>query len=168
MNVDVSNILKSIGPAASIIFAAWIFMGFLQQRYDAAIDRYREIVAQYRHPDIGRVRRANIRDEIYTYKRRCELMTTATMVGLIAAILLILTLVAGELDILFPTFVPLKYISAGSALLGFLLVIAAAVLVMVEAALTYRQIATEVLDVEDLADSTGQRSGAVTEVRGHG
>src|SRR3978361_552843 len=87
MNFELSDVLKAIGPAASIIFAAWIFMGFLQQRYDAAIDRYREVVAQYRLPDMGDVRRANIRDEIARYKRRCELMTTATLVGLVAAIL---------------------------------------------------------------------------------
>src|SRR5438270_5276009 len=98
MNIDASNILKAIGPAASIIFAAWIFMGFLQQRYDAAVDRYREIVAQYREPDIGDTRRTNIRDAIAIYKHRCELMTTATIIGLVAAILLILTLITGELD----------------------------------------------------------------------
>jgi hypothetical protein len=39
--LELSDVLKAIGPAASIIFAAWIFMGFLQQRYDAAVSRYR-------------------------------------------------------------------------------------------------------------------------------
>jgi hypothetical protein len=38
--MDLNEILKNIGPSAAIIFAAWIFMGFLQQRYDAAIDRF--------------------------------------------------------------------------------------------------------------------------------
>ena len=35
MNFELSDVLKAIGPAASIIFAAWIFTGFLQQRAPA-------------------------------------------------------------------------------------------------------------------------------------
>ena len=34
MSFDVQSFLKAIGPSASIVFADWIFMGFLQQRYD--------------------------------------------------------------------------------------------------------------------------------------
>ena len=162
MHIDVSAILKAIGPAASIIFAAWIFMGFVQQRYNSAVDRYRETIAQYRRTDVPDVRRANIREQIVLYKRRCEMMGAATMLGLIAAILLILTLVAGELDIIFPQTWVLQYFCAGSALVGFLLVIAAAVVILVETQITFRQLATELLDVPDLADSTGQEAGEVT------
>jgi len=79
--------------------------------------------------------------------------------------LLILTLITGELDILLPDTTRLKYVSAGCALLGFLLVIVAAMLVIMEARIPYRQIAEEVLDVPDLASSTGQRSGAITSAR---
>ncbi len=40
MNFDLAKVLTTVGPAASIIFAAWIFVAFLQTRYDAAVDRY--------------------------------------------------------------------------------------------------------------------------------
>ena len=162
MHIDVPAILQAIGPAASIIFAAWIFMGFVQQRYDAAVDRYRETIAQYRRTDVPDARRTNIRDQIILYKRRCELMALATILGLVAAILLILTLIAGELNIIFPATQPLKYVCACSALAGFALVIAAAVIIIVESRITFRQLATELLDVPDLADSTGQQAGAIT------
>jgi hypothetical protein len=102
MNVDLPNILKSIGPAASIVFAAWIFMGFLQQRYDAAIARYREMIEKCRSGDLSDDRRGNLKDQVLIYRKRCHLMSRANLAGLLAAILLIFTLMAGELDIVFP------------------------------------------------------------------
>jgi hypothetical protein len=47
MTSQLGDILKTIGSSAAIIFAAWIFMGFLQQRYDAAVDRYRSLIASF-------------------------------------------------------------------------------------------------------------------------
>lgn len=161
MNFELSNVLKSIGPAASIIFAAWIFMGFLQQRYDTAVARYQEMIEAFRSGELSRERRSNIKDQILVYKRRCELMGRANLVGLVAAILLILTLVAGELDIVFPGLAPLKYVSAGCALLGFCLVIVATGFVIAEGMITRRQLDSELLDQEDLAHSIGQEAGAI-------
>jgi len=62
MNPDITMILRTIGPAAPIVFSAGVVMGFLQQRYAAAVDRCREFVAQYRLLDMGDAQRANIRD----------------------------------------------------------------------------------------------------------
>jgi hypothetical protein len=45
---QLSDALKAIGPPASIIFAARILMGVLQQRYDAVISRYREAISDFR------------------------------------------------------------------------------------------------------------------------
>lgn len=170
MSFDLTNILKTIGPAASIIFAAWIFMGFLQQRYDSAIERYRSMVGQYRAGDISDERRGNIRHQVLVYKRRCEHMNYANIIGLTSAVLLILTLITGELDIIFPNAVPLKYISAGSCLAGFVLVIVASIFVIVESSITHRQLDSELLDIPDLARSTGQKSDDITaqKRRGHG
>jgi len=70
-------------------------------------------------------------------------MTTATLIGLGAAILIILNLVVGELDILFPDVIALELFCAGAALFSLLLVIAAAVILMLKSAHTYRQIAAE-------------------------
>ena len=47
MDFDLSNVLKAIGPTASIVFAAWIFMGFLQQRYDTAVARYQDMIEAF-------------------------------------------------------------------------------------------------------------------------
>lgn len=83
MDFQLSDVLKSIGPAASIIFAAWIFMGFLQQRYDTAVARYQAMIENFRSGELSRERRSNIKDQIPMYKRRCELMGRANIIGLV-------------------------------------------------------------------------------------
>ena len=87
------------------------------------------------------------------------------MVGIVSAILLILTLITGELAIIFPHFPPLKYVSAGSALLGFFLVIVAAIIVMVESSIVGRQLEGELLDVPELAQCTGLEVGNIAKRR---
>ncbi|HEX2942017.1 MAG TPA: DUF2721 domain-containing protein [Rhodopila sp.] len=163
MNLDIPAILKAIGPAASIIFAAWIFMGFLQQRYDAAVERYRFMIGQYRAGELSTWRRGNIKDEILVYKRRCELMNTASMIGMVSAILLILTLIIGETAIILPKVSILKYLTAGSAMAGFSLVVVAAIIVILESSIVRRQLDSELLDVRDLAESTGQQPGSIAD-----
>jgi hypothetical protein len=69
-------------------------------------------------------------------------------------------LMLGELDIILPGVPLLKYVSAGSALLGFGLVIVATLFVIVEGSITHRQLDSELLDVPDLAQSTGQAPGS--------
>ena len=154
MNFDLADVLKLIGPSASIIFAAWIFMGFLQTRYDAAVERYRSMIGECRSESgISDARRSNIREQLATYQRRCLLMNQACNVGLVSAILLILTLIAGELDIIFTGFHLFKYVSALAALGGFALVIVAAALVLFESSLSRQQLDKELLDVPDLAEA---------------
>ena len=102
MSFAIADVLKLIGPSASIVFAAWIFMGFLQQRYDAALERYRSMIGECRTASgVSDARRRNIREQLATYQRRYRLMNAACNVGLLSAILLILTLIAGELDVIF-------------------------------------------------------------------
>src|SRR3978361_2255962 len=102
MNFDLENVLKVIGPAASIVFAAWIFMGFLQQRYDSAVERYRDMIEKCRNGELSDMRRDNIKDQVLAFRHRCDLMAYANLTGLFSAMLLILTLIVGELDIIFP------------------------------------------------------------------
>jgi hypothetical protein len=167
MNFEIADILKLIGPSASIVFAAWIFMGFLQQRYDAAIERYRSLIGECRtEGGVSDARRNNIREQLATYQRRCRLMNSACNIGLVSAILLILTLIAGELDVIVVGVPIFKYVSAVAALAGFILVIAAAVLVLMESAISRRQLDWELLDVADLAQAAGSGSGRVAHARG--
>jgi hypothetical protein len=100
--VQFSDVLKAVGPNAAIVFAAWIFMGFLQQRYDGALDRYRNAVGDYRSNEHDATRSDNLKDQVLAYRRRCRLMSGATLVGLCAAILLISSLIFGGLDVILP------------------------------------------------------------------
>lgn len=163
MNLDLANILKVIGPAASIIFAAWIFMGFLQVRYDSAIDRYRELIEKYRTSDLSGSRKANMKDQIFRYKQRCQLMGYANIIGLTSAILLILTLIAGGLSLALPDDIVFKYASLILAFIGLSLVIIATIIVMREGMITNRQIYNELLDIPDLAEGVGQEAGDISD-----
>ncbi len=161
MNLDLAKVLTTVGPAASIIFAAWIFVGFLQTRYDAAIDRYRELIEKFRSADHSGSRTANMRDEILHYKRRCELMNRATGYGLVSAMLLISTMIFGGLSIVLPDLALLKILCMATALLGLLLVIAGAGIVIMEGRIIRRQIHDELLDIPELAHGIDQEAGIV-------
>ena len=168
MTLDVQSLLHAIGPSASIVFAAWIFMGFLQQRYDTATARYMAMIERYRVGDDSATRLGNVKDQVLVYKRRCELMSRATTLGLIAANLLILTLVFGGLDVVLPKVILIKLFGATTAFVGFALVIAACGYVIVEGRISQRQLDSELLDIPDLAESTGKPAGSVRDpARGH-
>lgn len=136
-------------------------MGFLQQRYDAAVSRYRQAISDYRSAAHKPDRRDNVQEQILVYKRRCELMGYACFAGLASAILFLLTMIAGGLDVIIPHNPLLTGFGASTAFGGFGLVIAATVLVILEASYTQRQLDTELLDVPDLAHKTGQEPGKV-------
>ncbi len=166
MSFQLKDVLSAIGPSASIVFAAWIFMSFLQNRYSAAFQLYRHLIEKIRSGDQPDHREANVRDQVLLFKRRVELMRLATNLGLIAAILLILTLIGGALDVMFPALQePLAWASTLSAIGGLLVVIVAAILVIVENSIIQRAVDTELLDVPELAESTGQRPGAIDDGR---
>lgn len=152
MNFHLKDVLQAIGPNAAIIFAAWIFMDFLQQRYLAALETYRALIGQYRDGDGIDCRHRNVRDKILLYKRRCELMKRATNLGLVAAILLIVTLIAAELNAVFSGVPALKFLSAASALGGLVLIVVAASIAIMENSVTQRAIDSELFDVPDRND----------------
>ena len=153
---QLADVLKAIGPNAAIVFAAWIFMGFLQQRYDSAIDRYREAVGDFRSNDHESGRAGNLKDQILTYRHRCKLMGQATLVGLFAAILLIASLIFGALDVLIPKVTLIMVAGTAASLIGFVLVMVAAAIVIAEGRVVHRQLDDELRDVHDLASEAGR------------
>ncbi|MCX8252618.1 hypothetical protein RHAL1_03211 [Beijerinckiaceae bacterium RH AL1] len=161
MSIDLANIFKAVGPAASVIFAAWIFMAFLQTRYDAAVDRYRSLVEQYRCGDQRDTRRVNLRDSILVYKKRCEIMNIASVIGLASAVLLISSLIIGELSLALPSIDVLKIVCICGTLAGLALVIAATAIVIYESLIIHRQLEAELLDLPELAHGMGAQPGAI-------
>lgn len=163
MQFELKDILAAIGPSASIVFAAWIFMGFLQQRYGDAVSRYRSLIEQCRNDDLQGVRRGNIKDQVVLYRRRFELMRRATTLGLSAAILLISTLILAAVNVVLTDATVLKYLGAGCAVAGLALVIVAAAHVIVENTIIQRGIDGELLDVPELAEAVGKASGDIND-----
>ena len=150
MVFSLGEILKVIGPSASIVFAAWIFMGFLQQRYDSAVQRYMAMAEQVRQGHLQPNRGDTIRNQVKAYRRRCELMTWASNSGLISAMLLILTLLCGEMGVLFPTAQLFGLVGMLAVSLGLTLVIVSAALVIWEGVMAHRQIEAEISDLPDM------------------
>jgi hypothetical protein len=90
-------------------------------------------------------------------------MRTATNVGLVAAILLIATLIMGAVSSVFSELSLLKYFGAASAVAGLASVVAATELVIVENSIIQRAADSELLDVPDLAHGSGQADGEITD-----
>lgn len=157
---ELGDVLKGIGPSASIVFAAWIFMTFLQQRYDGAIDRYRAAVGDYRSNDHDGDRAGNLKGQILTYQHRCRLMSWAKLIGLVAAILLIAALIFGTIDVIVSKVALVVAAGAAAATVGFLLVIVAVIVVIIEERIVYRQLDDELRDIPDLVEATKERLDA--------
>jgi hypothetical protein len=163
MQFELKDILTAVGPSASIVFAAWIFMGYLQQRYSAALERYRSLIEQCRNGDQAESRQGNLKDQVVLYRHRFSLMRWATTLGLAAAMLLISTLILGAVNVVFPDLGVLKYFGAGFAVLGLGLVIVAAALVIRENSIIQRAVDGELLDVPELAGAVGKAAGDIND-----
>ena len=130
----------------------WIFLGFLEQRYVAAYERFRKLVEEYRANQSSETRHHNLRDQIRLYRVRCDQMRTATNLGIIAAILLLTTLLCGALEAVFGGIAPIKYLGTACAIIGLLLVIVAAVYVIQENTLIKQMLGSEIADLNDVMD----------------
>jgi len=163
---SLKDVLEAVGPTASLIFAAWIFLSFLQQRYTTAYELYRSLIDEYRQGNLHDQRKRSVRDQILMYKQRCEQMRLATNIGVIAAMLLISTLITAAIYTVFPEAMVLKHVSTACAIIGLLLVICAAVVVVRENLKLQQVIDSELTDLPDLAQQAGiQYTGAPTRQR---
>lgn len=163
MQFQLSDVLKAIGPTASIIFAAWIFLSFLQSRYDAAIERYRGLLADYRKSEKESDSAGRVKREIEVYARRCTIMSWAISVGLVSAVLFLVTLIGGALDVMFPHSAAITVVSSIAGILGFALVIVAAALVIFDNIGAPNQIRLELNDVPDISSRSATRSTKLAE-----
>jgi hypothetical protein len=162
MQFQLSEFLKAIGPNASIIFAAWIFVSFLQARYDSAVDRQRALIEEYRGGNQSAERGKAAKRQIEVYARRCMLMSHALTVGLISAIFLLVALIGGGLDVIFSHIRAIALICSIAAIFGLALVIVAAALVVFENAGTPTQIRKELEDIPDISARSSSGSAKLT------
>jgi uncharacterized membrane protein len=156
---ELKDFLQAIGPNASLIFAAWIFLSFLQGRYNSAYDRYRAMIGEYRSGPQGEKYRQSRLEQIILYRVRCEQMRKATNLGILSALFLIASLLAAGLSVIVGETTVLKYTGACAAILGLLTVAAAATYVLRENTSIARAMQEEASDVPELAERLGvQRS----------
>jgi hypothetical protein len=132
MDFKLSDVMQAVGPNASLVFASWIFMGFLQTRYSNAYTLYRKMIDNLREDKAEGKRRQTIHDEIILYRQRLNHMRLATNLGLYAAILLLASLILSGLDVILGSPEFLKYVGAPCMLVGLALIIWSAMLVVIE------------------------------------
>lgn len=158
MPFQLKDVLDAVGPTASLVFAAWIFLSYLQARYTAAAERYRELADNYRNGAEGN-RARSVSRQILLYKRRCDLMCIATDIGVVSAMLLISALVLAAFEVVLPLHHAIAYVGTTCAIVGLLLVIAAAVCVLFENRLMQQAMQDELSDVPGIgAAASGDAS----------
>lgn len=149
---ELKDLLQAVGPTASLIFAAWIFLSYLQSRYTVAYEHYRALIAELRTHREQDERRASLRSQILEYKRRCELMRRATNIGVVSAIVLISALLSAAVGTIFNAASMWKYLTALCAIGGLLLVVWAASLVIVENCRLQRILDSDLSDLPELVE----------------
>jgi hypothetical protein len=149
---ELKDLLQALGPTASLIFAAWIFLSFLQSRYTVAYQLYRSLIAELRSHAEQDKRRASLVAQILEYKRRCELMRRATNIGVVSAIVLISALVFAGFGTIFENASLFKYLTAICGIGGLLLVVWAASLVIVENCRLQRLMEIDLSDIPELEE----------------
>ena len=78
-------------------------------------------------------------------------MNVASSIGLLSAASLVLTLIIGELALVFPEIRSLVWASISLAIFGLLLIVVATLIVLVEGSVIHRQLEQELQDVPELA-----------------
>jgi len=151
MDFELKDLLEALGPNAALIFAAWIFLSFLQQRYSNAYSRYRDLIETYRQGDRDSPHLRSIRKQVHLYKARCQQMRTATTIGVWAAILIMVALIAGAFSVMFGENAVFKLVGTVGVVAGLLLVIVAAGYVLRENRSIQEAIDDEPSDLPDLA-----------------
>jgi hypothetical protein len=156
---ELKDLLQAVGPTASLIFAAWIFLYLLLQRYIASYERYRSLIDEFRQQvseekqDNQDERSRNLPEQILQFKERGEKMRLATNVGVGSAITLISGLICAALGTMVQGVALFKYLTAFCAVTGLALVICAASLVIAENSKVQRIMDSRVADLRDLKDS---------------
>jgi hypothetical protein len=159
MDFKLNEVLNTVGPTASLIFAAWIYLSFLQQRYSSGYENYRKLISQYRDGNLSGKRKDVVAGQILLYKKRFELMRMAMRNGIYAAIVLILAIVVAAFNAIFPDNGILKYVGAAFAISGLLLVILAAAPVLLENRHLQDVVESDLADLPDLSEKAGQSDG---------
>ena len=147
-NYQLKDIL-AVFSASTTIFAAWIFLSFLGQRYVSAYDRYRTIIQDYRSRSREDPRRAELQRQIILYKKRCEQMRSATTLGTLSAVGLVSAIIVALLQVVLQWDI-LKHLSVALGLAGLVLVLGAALQVLRENASIEQAIEGELRDLEEL------------------
>jgi hypothetical protein len=150
MNFKMKDVLDAVGPSASLVFASWIFLSFLQQRYVAAFQTFRSLVDAYRKGEIPEIRQAALEAQVRQYRKRCDWMRWATNIGVVSAICFLVTLLDGLAAVFWPDAPLVRWSGAVSAGLGFVLVIVSAVLTFFENTASAAALDDEVRDLQSL------------------
>lgn len=145
---DIKAVLDAVGPTASLLFAAWIFLQYLNQRYIESVKRLRALIRERRDRPGDAEGSDSLDDQVAMYRRRCFLMSRATSIGLVGAILLLATLISAAVVTVFDGPAWLSAAACFGAMIGLALVLVATGFVLVENRLIETALRSELSDVD--------------------
>lgn len=82
MELNIKEVLNTAGPTMRLVFASWIFLQHVNQRYSASHGRSRALISELRNHANQDVRHLSIQQQALKYKRRRQCLRTATNISL--------------------------------------------------------------------------------------
>jgi hypothetical protein len=151
VQIDLLAILNAVGPSATLSFASWWFLSFLQGRYASSYDRYRALIDEFRqNRDATDPHHESTGAQVRLYRKRVEQMRLATTGGIIASMLLVVTTLTGALVAMIPQLSSLRYLGAATMVLGLVTLLVAASFVIRENTLIRHAMDSEISDLPEL------------------
>ncbi len=150
MELNLKDILNTAAPTATLVFAAWIFLGLVSSRLQSAIDRCQALADEYRRGHAQEERKRHICEQIRLYRERSRQLQKTMGLGMIAAIFLILTLMNATVSMIRPDLLFLAQISIGCSLGGMLLLMLAVAFMLSENAKLPKALESEVGDIPEV------------------
>jgi len=156
MSFDLKEVLNTAGPTATLVFASWLFLQLVTMRFEGVTQRYEKLVEELRAGHCDRRRKDSLLALINLHRKRCEHMQRAMNLGLVAAMLLVASLLLAALYLTMGTAV-LKLATLVASLTGLTLIIAGSALVILESNLGMKTLVRQFDDVPELADHDEHR-----------
>jgi hypothetical protein len=144
VEVDLKDVLNAAGPTATLLFASWIFLGYLNSRLSDSQKRFNDHDARHK----------SIYDQIKQNRKRCDLLFLATNDALRGAYFMFATIATGIISIATQQPPWLCIFNLCCALSGLVFLVLSVGKALAENKLLHQSITSEVADVPEFADKS--------------
>jgi Protein of unknown function (DUF2721) len=144
-----AELLSGAAATTGIIVAGTIFLSFLSSKGAELAGRYRALTSEYRGGGAAEARHGVLQSQIRVYRRRLRLMNWAFWVAIVGLECFLAAVLAGGINKVYPSLPCVTSIGAFGLFAGMVLIGIALALELCESALSRKEIADEVNDLDD-------------------